>query len=164
MVVALVVDLLRPWQKSLNPLAQLNQGVAIVRLLDDSRDELSHAILVVLVHHHPLCLADPLEDHLLGGLSCNPPEVVRCDIAGLDLVEIRRKPLGLELRLFGIAALAGLWVDKAAWHQVAIDFFTGRLCRLCGADLFLELLIEQLLLDVLRDDQLVHPEVCGRGI
>ena len=81
-VVALVVDLLGARQQRLDPLAQLDQRVAVVGLLDDPGDQLADAVLVLLEHHLALGLADPLQDHLLGGLGGDPAEVVGGDVAG----------------------------------------------------------------------------------
>ena len=86
MVVALAVDLLGLRQQRLHPLAQLHERVAGVGLLDDAGDQLAHAVAVLLEHHVALGLADPLQDDLLGGLRGDPPEVVRRDVADLDLV------------------------------------------------------------------------------
>ena len=83
MVVALVPDLLGARQQRLDALAQLDQRVAVVGLLDDPGDQLADPVLVLLEHHLPLGLADPLQDHLLGGLGGDPAEVVRGDVAGL---------------------------------------------------------------------------------
>ena len=74
-VVALAVDLLGARQQGLDPLAQLDQRVAVVGLLDDPGDQLADAVLELVVHHHPLGLADPLQDDLLGGLGGDPAEV-----------------------------------------------------------------------------------------
>ena len=82
-VVALVVDLLGLGQQRLDPLAQLNQRVALVGLLDDAGDQLADPVLVLVVHHLPLGLADPLQNHLLGGLGGDPAEVFGGDVAGL---------------------------------------------------------------------------------
>ncbi len=81
-VVALVVDLLGLGQQRLDPLAQLDQRVALVGLLDDPGDQLADPVLVLVVHHLPLGLADPLQDHLLCGLGGDPAEVFGGDVAG----------------------------------------------------------------------------------
>ena len=85
-VVALAVDLLRAGQQGLDAFAQLDERVAVVGLLDDPGDQLADAVLELLVHHHPLGLADPLQNDLLGGLGGDPAEVVGGDVVGLDLV------------------------------------------------------------------------------
>ena len=164
MVITLVVDLLRTGQERLHPFAQLNQGVAIVGLLDDSRDQLTNTILVVLVHHHPLCFADPLQNHLFRRLRGDAPEVVWRYITSLDLIQERGESLGFQLRLLRVAPLAGLGVDQTARHQITVDLFTCGLGSLRGAYLLLELLVEEFLLDIFGDYQLVHPEVGRRGI
>ena len=76
MLVALVGDLLGLWQQGLD-LAEVEQGVAVVRLLDDAGDDVALAARVLLVLHVALDLADPLEDHLLRRLRGDPAEVVR---------------------------------------------------------------------------------------
>src|SRR3712207_7375475 len=50
-LVALAVHLLRAREQRLDALAQLDEGVAGVRLLDDPRDELPDAVLVLVVGH-----------------------------------------------------------------------------------------------------------------
>jgi hypothetical protein len=85
-VVALAVDLLGLRQQRLHALAQLHERVARVGLLDDAGDQLADAVAVLLEHHVALGLADPLQDHLLGGLRGDAAEVVRRDVADLDLV------------------------------------------------------------------------------
>src|SRR5204862_3128378 len=65
LLVALAVDLLRARQQRLD-LAEVDENVvAIAGLLDDARDDLADAVYVLVVHHPPLLLADPLEDDLL---------------------------------------------------------------------------------------------------
>jgi hypothetical protein len=143
-VVALVVDLLGLGQQRLDPLAKLDQRVALVGLLDDAGDQLADPVLVLLEHHHPFGLADPLQDHLLGGLRGDPAEVVGGDIAGLDLVLVGRDHLRVELGLLELFQLARLGVDLAL-------FFLLRLGCLG----------EQLLLQLDRQDQLEDAEVAG---
>ena len=91
MVVALAVDLLGARQQRLDALAQLHERVARVGLLDDAGDQLADAVAVLLEHHVALGLADPLQDHLLGGLRGDAAEVVRRDVALLDLVAVERR-------------------------------------------------------------------------
>ena len=74
-LVALVGDLLGLGQQRLH-LAQVEQGVAVVGLLDDAGDDVALPPGVLLVLHVPLDLADPLEDDLLGRLGGDPTEVV----------------------------------------------------------------------------------------
>ena len=47
-------------------------------------DDVADAVDVLLVHHLALGLADPLQDHLLGGLGGDAAEVVRGDVDRLD--------------------------------------------------------------------------------
>ena len=144
MVVALVPDLLGARQQRLDALAQLDQRVAVVGLLDDPGDQLADAVLVLLEHHVPLRLADPLQDHLLGGLGGDPPEVVGGDVAGRDLVLVGGHDLRVELGLLGLAHLARLGVDRLL--------------------LLLDRLRHQLLLELRRQDQLEDAEVRGVAV
>ena len=80
-VVALVLDLLGLGQQRLDALAQLDERVARVGLLDDAGDQLADAVAVLLEHHVALGLADALQDHLLGRLRGDAAEVVRGDVA-----------------------------------------------------------------------------------
>src|SRR4051794_29134124 len=147
-VVALAVDLLGLRQQRLDALAQLHERVARVGLLDDAGDQLADAVAVLLEHHVALGLADPLQDHLLGGLSGDAPEVVRRDVAGLELVHVGLEALEVDLGLLGLADLARLRVDARL-------LVLGRLLLLLG---------EQALLEVLGDDQLVDAEVGGLAV
>src|SRR5919201_1772189 len=139
-VVALVVDLLGLRQQRLHPLAQLHERVAGVGLLDDAGDQLADAVLVLLEHHVALGLADALQDHLLGGLGGDAPEVVRRDVALVDLVAVLLELDRVDLGLLGLAHLPGLGVDG----RVLVD----------GLD-------EELRLEPLGDDQLEDLEVAG---
>ena len=139
-LVALAVHLLEARQQRLHALAQLHERVARVGLLDDAGDQLADAVLVLLEGHVALGLADPLEDHLLGRLRGDAAEVVGRDVALGDLIAELHQSLERDLGRFGLAQLAGLRIDL----------------RLSG--LLLDL-VEQLLLDVLRDVELVDAEV-----
>ena len=75
MVVALVLHLLGLRQQRLD-LAEVEQRVALVGLLDDAGDDVALAARVLLVLHLALGLADALQDHLLGGLRGDAAEVV----------------------------------------------------------------------------------------
>ena len=101
-------------------------------------DHLADAVVVLLEHHVALGLADPLEDHLLGGLRGDPAEVGRRDVAARDLVLVLGELLEVDLGLLGLAHLAGLGVDRP---------------------LFLDRLLHELLLELGRQDQLEHAEV-----
>ena len=144
MVVALVVDLLGLRQQRLDPLAQLDQRVALVGLLDDPGDQLADPVLVLVEHHLPFGLADPLQDHLLGGLGGDPAEVFGGDVAGRDLVLVGGDHLRVELGVLGLAQLARLGVDLALLLLLGL----GRLGQ-------------QLLLQLGRQDQLEDAEVAG---
>ncbi len=129
MVVALAVHLLAARQQRLDALAQLDERVARVGLLHEAGDQLADAVLVLVEHHVALGLADPLEDHLLGRLRGDAPEVVGRDVALLDLVAVLGQPLLVDLGRLGVDELARLRVD-------------GRL-----AELLLDL-VEQLVLEL----------------
>src|ERR1044072_1161785 len=112
-VVALAVDLLGLGQQRLDALAQLHERVAGVRLLDDAGDQLAHAVAVLLEHHVALGLADPLQDHLLGRLRGDPAEVVRRDVADLDLVLEVAQTARIDVRRLRDDDLAGLRIHPA---------------------------------------------------
>ena len=143
MVVALAVDLLGLRQQRLDALAQLHERVAGVRLLDDAGDQLADAVAVLLEHHVALGLADPLQDHLLGGLRGDPAEVVRRDVADLDLVLELGQARRDDLRRLGDDHLARLRVDAAL--ELARGLLLG--------------LVEQLVLEVLGQQELLDAEV-----
>ena len=142
-VVALVLDLLGLGQQRLDALAQLHERVARVRLLDDAGDQLADAVAVLLEGHVALGLADPLQDHLLGGLRGDAAEVVRRDVAALDLVLELGQLLEVELGLGRRAQLPGLRVDG----------------RLLVGDVD-----DHLVLDLLRDEQLEDDEVARLAV
>ena len=75
MVVVLVLHLLGLRQQRFD-LAEVEQRVAGVGLLDDAGDDVALAACVLLVLHLALRLADALEDHLLRGLRGDAAEVV----------------------------------------------------------------------------------------
>ena len=146
MVVALAADLLGPREQRLDALAQLHQRVARVGLLDDAGDQLAHPVLVLVVHHVALRLADALEDHLLGGLRGDPAEVLGGHVTLVDLVAVLGQLLLGQLGLLGLAQLAGIGID------LALDLLALLLALCLG-------LGEQLLLEVGRQQQLEDLEV-----
>ena len=75
MLVALVGHLLGLGQQGLD-LAEVEQRVAVVALLDDAGDDVALAAGVLLVLQVALGLADALEDDLLGRLGGDAAEVV----------------------------------------------------------------------------------------
>ena len=109
MLVALVGDLLGLGQQRLD-LAQVEQGVAVVGLLHDAGDDVALAPGVLLVLHVALDLADALQDHLLGGLRGDAPEVVRRVVQLADnlalLVELL--PVDTDLARVGVDGDHGL--------------------------------------------------------
>ena len=119
-VVALAVDLLGLRQQRLDALAQLHERVAGVRLLDDAGDQLADAVAVLLEHHVALGLADPLEDHLLGGLGGDAAEVVGRDVALVDLVLGTASSFSGSISgVLGLAHLARLRVDRRCPRRCA---------------------------------------------
>ena len=76
-LVALIGDLLGLGQQGLD-LAQVQQRVAVVRLLHDPRHDVALAARVLLVLHVALYFTDPLEDDLLRSLCRDASEVVGC--------------------------------------------------------------------------------------
>ena len=106
MLVALAGHLLGAGQQRLD-LAEVDQAVAVVRLLDDAGDDVAHAVLVLLEHHVALDLADPLQDDLLGGLRGDAAEVLRRRVVGDDAVLRQLIPLddrvGLVVNRVGVA-------------------------------------------------------------
>ena len=142
-VVALALDLLGLGQQRLDALAQLHERVARVGLLHDAGDQLADAVAVLLEHHVALGLADALQDHLLGGLRGDPPEVVGRDVAFVDLVAVLLELGGVDFRLLGFAQLAGLGVDDGA---------------------LVDRLDDQVRLQALGDDQFDHAEVGGLAV
>ena len=137
-VVALAVDLLGLRQQRLDALAQLHERVAGVRLLHDAGDQLAHAVAVLLEHHVALGLADALQDHLLGGLRRDPPEVVGRDVLFADLVAVLLELGGVDFRLLRFAQLARLGIDRGA---------------------LVDRLHDQVSLQAFGDDQFDHAEV-----
>ena len=143
-VVALAVDLLRAGQQGLDAVAELDERVAVVGLLDDPGDQLADAVLELLEHHHPLGLADPLQDDLLGGLGGDPAEVLGGDVDRLDLVLVGGEDLGVELGVLRLLQGAGGGIDLGL--------------------LALDDLRQQLLLQLGGQDQLEDAEVRGVAI
>ena len=121
----------------------MNEGVTGVGLLDDSRHHLADPIAVLLEHHVALGFADPLEDHLLGGLGSDPAEVVRRDVPSTDLVLVLGKLLEIDLGLLRLAHLTRLRIDRL---------------------LLLDRLLDELLLQLGRDDQLEDTKIGGLAV
>src|SRR3954451_1458965 len=97
LLVALAVDLLRARQQRLD-LAEVDEHVvAVTGLLHDARDDFRLAVLVLVVHHHPLRFADALQDHLLGSLSRDAAEVLGRDVLTLDLLGGYVGPVDVEV-------------------------------------------------------------------
>ncbi len=100
-LVALVGDLFGLGQQCLD-LAQVEQGVAVVGLLHDPGDDVTLAAGVLLVLHVPLDLADPLEDHLLGRLGRNAPEVIGRVVPLADDFAVLVELLAVDADLAGV--------------------------------------------------------------
>ena len=75
-LVPLVLHLLGLREQRLHP-TEVEQGVALVGLLDDARDDVAFAAGVLLVLHLALGVANALEDHLLRRLRGDATEVLR---------------------------------------------------------------------------------------
>jgi hypothetical protein len=152
-VVALLRNLLGLGEQRLNAFAQLHERVTGVGLLHDPGDQLADAVLVLVEHHVPLGLADPLEDHLLRRLRGDAAEVVRRDVTLVDLIAVLRQHLGIELWVFRLAHLAGLGIDL----------------RLRRLDLGQQLLLELIWHEQLEDTEVgrvalhIHTRVLGRA-
>ena len=100
-LVALVGDLLGLGQQGLH-LAQVEQGVAVVGLLDDAGDDVALAAGVLLVLEVPLDLADALQDDLLGRLGRDPAEVVGRVVPLADDVAVLVELLPVDPDLTGL--------------------------------------------------------------
>ncbi len=100
-LVALVLHLLGLGQQRLD-LAQVQQRVALVRLLDDPGDDVALAAGVLLVLHLALRLTDALEDHLLRGLRGDAAEVVRRVVPLLDDLAFLVELLGDDVDVAGL--------------------------------------------------------------
>ena len=111
-VVVLVLHLLGLRQQRLD-LAEVEQRVAGVGLLDDAGDDVALAARVLLVLHLPLRLADALEDDLLGRLRGDATEV------GGRVV-----PLARDVALF--VELLRDHLDRAGLHVDLDQRFLGR--------------------------------------
>ena len=97
LLVALAVDLLGARQQRLH-LAEVDEDVvAITGLLDDPGHDLADPIDVLLVHHRPLGLADPLEDHLLRGLRGDATEVLGRHVLPRHLLGWNLRPVEVEV-------------------------------------------------------------------
>ena len=73
--VALAGQLFLQRQDSLHP-AQVDNDIALLETADRSGDDILNAIKIIAIDELPLRLPDPLDDHLLGRLSCNPAELL----------------------------------------------------------------------------------------
>ncbi len=97
LLVAFAVDLLGARQQGLH-LAEVDENVvAITSLLDDAGHDLANPIDVLLVHHRPLGLTDPLEDHLLGGLRGDATEVLGRHVLPRHVLRWNLGPVEVEV-------------------------------------------------------------------
>jgi hypothetical protein len=114
LLVALAVDLLGARQQRLD-LAEIDEDVvAVAGLLDDAGHYLGHAVDVLVVHHPPLLLADPLQDDLLRGLCGDATEALRRDVLAHDLLGGNVGPVDVEVVVGDerVLALAGLLLES----------------------------------------------------
>ena len=110
-VVALPRHLLRLRQERLDALAEVEQHVARVGLLDDRRDDVALPARILAVGDLALRLPDPLQDDLLGGL-------------GGDAAEVGRRllpPLLDQLELAGLLVLLHLLGEHGDVAALAVD-------------------------------------------
>ena len=57
--------------------AKIQQGVAVISLLNNARDNVTFAACVLVVLHVPLYFTDSLHDHLFGSLSGDATKIFR---------------------------------------------------------------------------------------
>src|SRR5581483_2455857 len=122
LLVALAVDLLGARQERLD-LAEVDEDVvAVARLLDDPGDDLADAVDVLVVHHPPLLLADPLQDHLLRGLCGDAAEALGRHVLTLDLVLRHVGPVDVEVVVGDerVLALARLLLEPLQLLELAL--------------------------------------------
>src|SRR5579859_5752451 len=146
LLVALAVDLLGARQQRLD-LAEVDEHVvAVACLLDDAGHDLALPVLVLLVHHLALGLADPLQDHLLRGLRGDAAEVLRRHVLALDLLlgHVRPVEVKVVVRDEHVRLLARLDLERL---ELLVRALAG--------------LFEQLFLEVLRKLDREDAEVAG---
>src|SRR4051812_14000023 len=56
--------------------------------LDRSGDELMDAVSILFIDHIPFSTAEPLRDHLLCCLRCNPSKIMWCNLYGYPIAEL----------------------------------------------------------------------------
>ncbi len=117
MLVAFAVDLLALGQQSFDA-AQVDERVALVALLHDAGDDVTHAIDVLLVHEVALGLADALQDDLLGRLGGDASEVVGRHFVALDRGLVDRRQVDADLFALFVAHLERLDVDVLREDQL----------------------------------------------
>ena len=146
MLVALAGHLLGARQQRLD-LAEVDEAVAVVGLLDDARDHVADAVLVLVEHHLALRLADPLEDHLLGGLCGDAAEVGRRHVDHVDVGLGQPVPVELGLGLLDRYLLAVLVRGRGGRRLLTLLRRLGQVQ---------EALLDQ---DLVRDADLEHAHV-----
>ncbi|EAQ04012.1 hypothetical protein OB2597_12231 [Pseudooceanicola batsensis HTCC2597] len=123
--IALAADLLVPAQDGFAP-AHIDDDIAVFLALDDTVDDRAGAVLEFLVLAVALGLAHLLENHLLGGLGCDPAHVDRRNLFGEGVADLRIGHVlpGLLNRHLGLVILQLLVLDHGA------DAGKGRAARL----------------------------------
>ena len=144
LLVALAVDLLRPRQQRLDPAEVDEHVVAIAGLLHDAGDDLALAVDVLVVHHHPLRLADALLDDLLGGHRGDAAEALGRRVGAHHQLLGNLRPVELEVGVADqrVLSLARLLLDP-------LELVDRSLARL----------VDEALLEIGRDLDREDPEV-----
>ena len=116
-LVALVGHLLGLGQQGLD-LAEVEQGVAVVALLDDAGHDVALAPGVLLVLQVPLGLADALQDDLLGRLGGDAAEVVRGVVPLPHDVAVLVELLAVDPDLTGVGVDGDTASSAASGHAL----------------------------------------------
>src|SRR5256885_7914836 len=123
LLVALAVDLLGARQQRLD-LAEVDEDVvAVAGLLDDTGHDLGHAVDVLVVHHPPLLLANPLQNDLFCGLRGDASEALRSHVLPLDVLVRNVGPVDVEVVVGDerVLALAGLLLEPLELLELALS-------------------------------------------
>ena len=109
--IGLALHLLAYRQDGLGP-PQVDHQIASLEAPHDPRDQLSLAVLVLIEDVLALGLADPLQDHLLGGLSGDAPETLP------GAIELQQGPV-LGVLLLGARLI--LLVEEDLKQQLVVQ-------------------------------------------